>query len=81
MIKNIISGLLKGGTLDIFSFIKQFKNLKGSEAEKFLDVNGDGKVDFQDIKALQIETVFKAIGFLALMYVVNNFDKIVDKIF
>ena len=81
MIGPIIKGILKGGTLDIIKQIKELKNLKHSEAANFLDINGDGKIDFQDIKALQLETIGKIIGYVILAYVINNFDKIIESVF
>ena len=81
MIASIIKGLLRGGTLDILRFVKELKNLKHSEANKFLDINGDGKVDFQDIKALQVEEFFKVVGFILLIYIANNYEQILNTIF
>ena len=80
MIQSLLKGLLKGGTLDIIRFIKELKNLKNSEASKFLDINGDGKIDIKDVQALQLETFGKIIGFVVLMYVINNFEKIINSI-
>lgn len=85
MIKTLITGLLKGITGDLVKNLKSFKVPKNkSDLKVYLDINNDGKIDINDLRAIgniKWENIAKIAGFAAALWLSNNMDKLLDKIF
>ena len=66
IIKPFLKGSGDGLASPVIGILKEIKKLRRSGAMDFLDTNGDGKVNFQDIEELQWKTIGKLFSIVAL---------------
>jgi hypothetical protein len=71
---------LKGGLKGVFettlipSLIKEGKKLTSSGAQAYLDVNGDGRINWKDVEALQWQTLGKLLGVILVLWLALKLD-------
>jgi hypothetical protein len=73
---SILKGAVKGGaeaTL-IPSLAREIKKLKSSGAQKYLDVNQDGRINWKDVEDLQWQTLGKLLAVIGLLYLALKLD-------
>jgi hypothetical protein len=71
----ILKGAVKGIAESTFipSVIREVKKTTQSGAKSWLDVNGDGKIDWQDVNDLQWEQIGKLVAVGTIMYLAARF--------